>query len=148
MWTQLKLLPAATKLGQGNILTSVCLSTGGGCIPACLAGQSRGGCLQFFGGGLSGVRGNPPIFLGGDFFFDFCFLWGYIPTPPPPPPEAESSIWSTSGRYASYWNAFLWFLQSVNEFYQRNVLFAQKGLAGVGQLDHCEETEIDLGGTG
>ena len=30
--------------------------------------------------------------------------------PPPdqaPPPEADSSIRSTSGRYASYWNAFL-----------------------------------------
>ena len=25
----------------------------------------------------------------------------------PPPPEADSSIRSTSGRYASYWNAFL-----------------------------------------
>ena len=36
-------LPAATKLGQGNIFTSVCLSTGGRGwvgIPACLAGQS------------------------------------------------------------------------------------------------------------
>ena len=32
------------------------------------------------------------------------------PTPPRPgrpPREADSSIWSTSGRYASYWNAFL-----------------------------------------
>ena len=30
------LLPAATKLGQGNIFTSVCLSTGGGvCLSAC-----------------------------------------------------------------------------------------------------------------
>ena len=31
-------LPAATKLGQGNIFTSVCLSTGGGrgvCLSAC-----------------------------------------------------------------------------------------------------------------
>ena len=27
--------------------------------------------------------------------------------PPPPPREADSSIRSTSGRYASYWNAFL-----------------------------------------
>ena len=27
--------------------------------------------------------------------------------PPPPPLEADSRIWSTSGRYASYWNAFL-----------------------------------------
>ena len=26
---------------------------------------------------------------------------------PPPPPEADFSIRSTSGRYASYWNAFL-----------------------------------------
>ena len=38
----------------------------------------------------------------------------------------------------------MWFLQSVNKFYQRNVLFARKELASVGQLDHCEETEIDL----
>ena len=35
-----------------------------------------------------------------------------IPTPPlgpgrPPPREADSRIRSTSGRYASYWNAFL-----------------------------------------
>ena len=27
--------------------------------------------------------------------------------PPPPPDQADSSIRSTSGRYASYWNAFL-----------------------------------------
>ena len=31
---------------------------------------------------------------------------------PPPPREADSSIPSTSGRYASYWNAFL-----LNEMY-------------------------------
>ena len=29
------------------------------------------------------------------------------PGPEPPPREADSSIRSTSGRYASYWNAFL-----------------------------------------
>ena len=29
------------------------------------------------------------------------------PGRPPPPREADSSIRSTSGRYASYWNAFL-----------------------------------------
>ena len=39
-------------------------------------------------------------------------------TPPeqiPPPPEADSGIRSTSGRYASYWNAFLlkWKLLSI-----------------------------------
>ena len=35
----LPLLPAATKLGQGNIFTSVCLSTvGEGCLPQCMLG--------------------------------------------------------------------------------------------------------------
>ena len=38
--------------------------------------------------------------------------WDQTETPPgpgrhPPPREADSSIRSTSGRYASYWNAFL-----------------------------------------
>ena len=44
-------LPAATKLGQGNILTGVCLSTGGGsasvhagiyppCLPQCMLGYT------------------------------------------------------------------------------------------------------------
>ena len=28
-------------------------------------------------------------------------------TPPPPRRDADSGIWSMSGRYASYWNAFL-----------------------------------------
>ena len=35
------------------------------------------GGLQFFGGGLRGVKGGPLNFFGGDFFLDFCFLWGY-----------------------------------------------------------------------
>ena len=33
------LLPAATKLGQGNIFTGVCLSTGGG-LPQCMLGYT------------------------------------------------------------------------------------------------------------
>ena len=34
-------LPVATKLGQGNIFTSVCLSTGGeGCLPQCMLGYT------------------------------------------------------------------------------------------------------------
>ena len=53
------LLPAATKLGQGNIFTSVCLSTGGG----------------VWSGGVWS-RGTP-IFLGGGppNFFSFFFLF-------------------------------------------------------------------------
>ena len=40
-------LPAATKLGQGNIFTGVCLSTGGGgrgegCLPQCMLGYPPG----------------------------------------------------------------------------------------------------------
>ena len=34
-------LPAATKLGQGNIFTGVCLSTGAeGCLPQCMLGYT------------------------------------------------------------------------------------------------------------
>ena len=84
------ILPAATKLGQGNVFTGVCDSVhgggvvvwswgGGGLIPGGL--QFFGGCLQFFGGS--------PIFGGLQIFGN-------------PPP-----IWLMSGRYASYWNAFL-----------------------------------------
>ena len=85
---------------------SVILLTGGGCLPQCMLGHppSR----------------HPP--------------WKQTPPeqtphpsrhPPPPrsrhpPPEADSSIRSTSGRYASYWNAFLfWVLFSGNVFVSR-----------------------------
>ena len=96
-------------------------------IPACLAGQSWGvspifgGCLQFFGGrgspilwgGGWGVKGDPPffkkIFGRGEIFNDFCFLWGYL-TPPPGP---DTGIRSMFGRYASYWNAFLFLIFEV-----------------------------------
>ena len=95
-------LPAATKLGQGNVFTSVCLSTGGG----------RGVCLS--------ACWDPP---GPDTPPDQAFPPG-IRHPPKPgtppgsrppqtrhrPPEADCSIRLTSGRYASYWNAFLYYL--------------------------------------
>ena len=34
--------------------------------------------------------------------------WRTPPWMEKPPREADSSIWSTSGQYASYWNAFLY----------------------------------------
>ena len=79
----INLLPAATKLGQGNIFTGVSLSTGGreGCLPQCMLGYT------------------PP---GADT--------------PPHPPGADFSIRSTSGRYASYWNAFLFFFFSARSW--------------------------------
>ena len=64
--------------GRGNVFTGVCLSTGGeGCLPQCMLG-----CHTHLD------QADPP-------------------GPGRPPPEADSSIRSTSGRYASYWNAFL-----------------------------------------
>ena len=111
-------------LDQGNIFTGVCDSVhrGGGVwsgglqffggSPILGGGVSNfsgdlqffwgGSGLQFFGG--SPIFGGAPIFRGGsrgEFFFDFCFLWGY------PPPGPDTGIQSTFGRYASYWNAFL-----------------------------------------
>ena len=121
--------------GQGNVFTGVCLSTGGGCLPQCILGchtppdQADTPLDQGDPPGLGrhppGTRqtprdqadppgpGRPPRTRE---------------TPPrdqadPPgtrqttprtrqtPWEADSSIRSTSGRYASYWNAFLcWFV--------------------------------------
>ena len=85
--------------GQGNIFTPVYHSVhGGGCLVlgGVWSGATPQNFLKFFLGGI--------FFLGGGFFFyfDFLFFWGSSP-----PPEADSGIWSTSGRYASYWNAFL-----------------------------------------
>ena len=95
--------------GQGNIFTGICLATGvcvlsrGGGVWS--GGWWSGGCLVW------GVA--PPKFFGGGIFYFFYFFifWFFLISlgtpPPPPPPEADSGIWSTSGRYASYWNAFL-----------------------------------------
>ena len=35
---------------------------------------------------------------------------------PPPPREANSSIWSTTSWYTSYWNAFLLLMKSITSF--------------------------------
>ena len=92
--------------GQGNIFTPVCHSVhrGGVCLSACWDATPP-------------EQTPPPL--------------DYVPSPPdyvsprttyPPPPDyvppwttypprvADSSIRSTSGRYASYWNAFLFSL--------------------------------------
>ena len=87
-----------TKLRQGNVFIGVCLSTGG-------------------------ISGSVSLLWGG-------YLWYHVPSggiqvsrgghvqevgthPPPPGYMGQYEIWSTSGRYASCWNAFLflkWFL--------------------------------------
>ena len=47
--------------------------------------------------------------------------WTRHPPPPDqaPPPEADSSIRSTSGRYASYWNAFLFLFFSNSSIFPK-----------------------------
>ena len=132
------LLPTAMKLGQGNIFTGVCLSTGEmgeGCLPQCMLGctprtrqtppDHRGvgeRCLPQCMLGYTprtrqtppGPGRPPPDHRGvGEGCLPQCML-GYTPQtrhPPdqadPSPQEADLSIRSTSGRYASYWNAFL-----------------------------------------
>ena len=62
---------------------------------------SRGVSNFFLGGGA--VKGGPPNFLGGNFFLISAFFGD---TPPPLGPD--TGIRSTFGRYASYWNAFLY----------------------------------------
>ena len=81
------------KLGQGNVFTGMCLSTGGVvCLSACWD-------IPPPPGPDTPPRSRHPP-------------WEQTPPPPRadtprPPREADSSIRSTSGRYASYWNAFL-----------------------------------------
>ena len=105
-------MPTATKLGQGNIFTSVCLSTGGGGvsasvhagIPPLWSRHPPGADTHSPSEQTPPGRRDPP--------------WTRHPpsrhppdqaTPPGPgtPREADCSIRLTSGRYASYWNAFL-----------------------------------------
>ena len=95
------LLPPANEVCEGYVFTGVCLSTGG---VACVVAQG-GACMVLFGGRawfyLGGMRG----FIGGRAWFywggvcGFSSFFGY------------NEIRSMSGRYASYWNAFLFYNQ-------------------------------------
>ena len=92
--------------GQGNIFTPVCHSVHGG---------GGGFCLNACWDTTPPDQADPPR---------SDITTTTTPSPPPgtrqtppdqtppgtwqtPPPETDSSIRSTSGRYASYWNAFL-----------------------------------------
>ena len=98
-----------TGRGQGNIFTPVRHSfcSQGGCLPQCMLGYPPKADPPR-------TRHPPP---------GTRLPWSRQPldqTPPsgpdPPPREADSSIRSTSGRYASYWNAFVLLL--ANTFQQ------------------------------
>ena len=101
------LLPAATKLGQGNVFTGVCDSV------------HREGRVS--ASVHAGMPDPPPPGTGTSPWSrhhppdQAPFRTRHPPpgadTPPDqaPPPEADPRIRSMSRRYASYWNAFLCF---------------------------------------
>ena len=116
------LLPPATKLGQGNIFRSVCQQfcpqgghawllgghawfyLGGACM-VLFRGHAwfyLGGMHGFILGGLCGfIWGGAGVVLFRGGVHGFFSFFGY------------NEIWSMSGRYASYWNAFLFAVQSA-----------------------------------
>ena len=57
-----------------------------------------------------------------------------------PPREADSCIRSTSGRYASYWNAFL----LVNEMVPRNVSLNNAGLTFSSYITNMQTNDSNL----
>ena len=90
------LLRAATKLGKGNVFTGVCDSVHRRGLPQCMLPPPGPGTTT-----PSRTRHPPPEQTPPG------------PGTPPhqtPPREADSSIRSMRGRYASCWNVFLWTL--------------------------------------
>ena len=81
--------------GQGNIFAPVCHSVHGGGLPQCMLGCHPPGSRDATPGSR---HPHPPRSR-------------HPPEQTPPaadtPPEADSGIRSMSGRYVSYWNAFL-----------------------------------------
>ena len=95
---------------------------GGGCLPQCMLGchtPPDGGTPPGPGRPPPGTRQTPPGTRQtppGDQADPPGWRTppGTRQTPPGPGrPPADSSIWSTSGRYASYWNAFLFTINTT-----------------------------------
>ena len=91
------LLPAATKLGQGNVFTGVCDSVQRGGVPGLVPG---GGVYLVWSGGVPGRHPPDQVHPPGTRY------------PPrtrytPPGTRYTPLIRTTRGRYASHWNAFL-----------------------------------------
>ena len=131
---QLVFLPAATKLGQGNVFTGVCDSVHGGEGGLCLSASwdtppprsrhpqqtppreqtspweqtpwSRSPGSRHPKEQTPPQEQTPPSPLGAEPPREQTPP-GADPPGSRPPREADSGIRSMSGRYASYWNAFL-----------------------------------------
>ena len=115
-------LPPANEVCEGYVFTCVCLSTGGcawqgACVHgrgACMCG--RGACMV--GGhvwqgdvhGKGGMHGKGVCMAGGA-----CMAGGHVwQGGMAHTPGRYHEIWSMSGQYASYWNAFL-FLYPITQ---------------------------------
>ena len=81
-------------LGQGNIFTPVCYSVHGG---STWAGTPHGRHTPL--AGILPWAGTPRLAA--------THPWAGTPPPAGTPPAMHAGIRSTSGRYVSYWNAFL-----------------------------------------
>ena len=110
----MRLLPPANEVCEGYVFTGVCLSRGG-CLPHSMLGYTPSRDTRARHPLPPGTRGRPPP------------TRGRHPPPPrdrrqtppgqtPPPDQGQTpscavhaGIQSTSGRYASNWNAFLFF---------------------------------------
>ena len=131
------LLPAATKLGQGNIFTGICLSTGGVCLSACwdippptpgAEEQTPPWTRQTPRPGRHPPRSRHPPDQAdpprpGTPQEQTPWTRQNPPRPGKPPSwEADFSIRSTSGRYASYWNAFLLSEKMLYSLHKNNAM--------------------------
>ena len=121
------LLPPATKLGQGNIFTGVCDSVNRG-MSAPGGGVCSWGCL-LLGGVCSGGMSAPGVStLGGGSVCsrgvsapqEVCFQWGCLVETPRDD--------YCCGRYASYWNAFLFC-----KYFTENRMSLDRGWPGGGR---------------
>ena len=110
-------LPPANEVCDGYVFTGVCLSTGwwGGDVPGGGGGSMRGSGMH--GGHVwwGGMRGRGAhAWQGGCVWQGACVAGGGGVRVMYAPPGRYYGIRSMSGRYASYWNAFLLFLQTQN----------------------------------
>ena len=95
-------------LGQGNIFTPVCHSVHRGGMHGCSGGGAcvvapGGACVVLFGGVCMVLFGGACMVLFRGGVRGFFSFFGY------------NEIRSMSGRYASYWNAFLFMLRRHSE---------------------------------
>ena len=81
-------LPPAKEVCEGYVFTGVCLSTVGGCLPHCMLGSTLPRSRHPARSTHPSQEHTPPRSIH-------------------PPCSACWQIRATSGRYASYWNAYL-----------------------------------------